>query len=130
MSYIHLSCPFPPGFFLSNFTLWSSAYVTVASHLVFDNQPICQDQALAQAVIAYDSSDDDSVACSGRFTSLNLQVTQRLAVLAVIDSPLQDGDQAGELQLTSTFVQSENKSFSMPLPSVQVRVGFNLCGVI
>ena len=127
MSYVHLSCPIPPGFFLSNFTLWSSAYITVASHLVFDNQPTCQDQALAQAMLAYDSDDNDAVACGVRFTSLNHQVVQRLTVRAVIDSPLQDGDQTGELQLNATFVQSVNKSFSVLLPPVQVRAEFSLC---
>ena len=129
MSYVHLTCPFPPGFFLSNLTLWPSVYITVSAHLVFDNQPTCQDHALAQAVLDYrsgddDDDDDDSLACGVRFTSLSHQVPQRLAVRAVMDSPLQDGDQTGQLQLTSTFVQALNQSFHVSLLPVQVRVRF------
>ncbi|KAK7469526.1 hypothetical protein BaRGS_00036472, partial [Batillaria attramentaria] len=107
---VHLSCPVPPGFFLGNGSQWDSAFISVTSNLVFNNQLTCQGQAVVQAVVGYDSSDDNTVPCGVRFTSSNWQVTHTLAVQAVVDSPLMDGDQNGQLLLNASFYESENDS--------------------
>lgn len=121
VSYVHLTSPFPPGFFTANISLWSSASILVTSQLIFDGQLSCQGRGLPQAVLRFDNGDNNNVPCGLVFTSTNWNSTLRLAVRAVIDSPIKDGNQNGNLKL-SAFFSSKTVNHTVALSSVQVRV--------
>lgn len=125
-AFVHLNCTFPPGFFLSNLSLWNAAYITVTSQLTFDTLA-CHDRKLLQAVLLYSKGNSSTLPCGVTFNSTNWQTPQRLTVHAVVDSPLKDGNQVGKLHLNATIFTPSNDSLNssdiqtFSLPTVQVK---------
>jgi hypothetical protein len=45
---VDLTCLVPPGFFLSNLTLWSTAHIVVNARLNFTDEPTCSGVPVTQ----------------------------------------------------------------------------------
>ena len=60
------------------------------------------------------------MACGVHITDDNCQESQDIVVYAALDSPLQDGDQTGQLTLSAMFYESQMSNYTLMVPDVQV----------